>query len=987
MNSSEEYLDNLLKSLLEGENKANLEPRKSEADTPEALFASIGDVSNDAGIPEGDDHTGEMREKSASTEANKAMSTDEIEEMLASMSDEIVTSSSVLKRKPVTDETGFEDTESEEIVSPEDAVLEEVPEMIESQPTEGGMPEEPFSVEKKTLPEETTQEESVAFEDWALEEDNPPDESTVEEDASMKDWAVEDTLSDEPVIEEDVSLEDWALEEESLPDEPIMEKETSSEDWALEEDNLPDESIVEEDASMKDWVLEEDALPDELVIEEPSSTEEGPLEGNNLPEESVIENDSSMEEWTTEEDTLSAETVIDENFDIEKWALEDNSLPEETDFEEPVYLENILSEESDSEETSDLEVWDVEENNTSEEPGLEGASDLEEQSVEENSTSEEPDLEGASNLEEQSVEKQFSDEGSADVEWEPIDNILPEATSLPEGWALDDDVFSEDMNIAEITKDQILDDLGTMEKDQIAEGQGLGDVAPETVESEKDDLADLLEDLSLSESESKNIDQEKDDITMGDTMSEEDIDRLLGDNFTSEETGEGDEGLSELLESMGHDEDLSAINDLLEKADQGLMEDDEMLALLQEHSSGAEEENDEGFDFWERGDAAQTGTGSERDVLESSDGLTASKSGKKKKEKKKKKSGKDNVAEKSDKPKKRGFFIKLLESLLEEEDESSEDSASTGGVGELGSISEENQELLDELSAEDKKNAKKKEKKKKEPKKKEKDDKKAKKAPKPKKPKKEKKVKDAEPAIPEKRISKTKIIFVVIFCTTVAVAIIVVNMFIPDYMQKQEAREMYDSGQYEEAYSLLYGKELSEEEASILQRSNIILQVNRKWNSYENYSKLGMSAEALNALIEGVDVYHLFIADAQQYGVDGEIDGIYARILAELSGNYGVSEEDALNIIASEDDLTYSEKLYSILNGTGLGSEEEDQPKVKQDVLPEEEEIIDRLESPDSSEEQGNSEGSDLSGGQGNSMESDLPEGTDLLGEQTEGDL
>ena len=345
------------------------------------------------------------------------------------------------------------------------------------------------------------------------------------------------------------------------------------------------------------------------------------------------------------------------------------------------------------------------------------------------------------------------------------------------------------------------------------------------------------------------------------------------------------------------------------------------------------------------------------------------------------------MAEKSDKPKKRGFFIKLLESLLEEEDESSEDSASTGGVGELGSISEENQELLDELSAEDKKNAKKKEKKKKEPKKKEKDDKKAKKAPKPKKPKKEKKVKDAEPAIPEKRISKTKIIFVVIFCTTVAVAIIVVNMFIPDYMQKQEAREMYDSGQYEEAYSLLYGKELSEEEASILQRSNIILQVNRKWNSYENYSKLGMSAEALNALIEGVDVYHLFIADAQQYGVDGEIDGIYARILAELSGNYGVSEEDALNIIASEDDLTYSEKLYSILNGTGLGSEEEDQPKVKQDVLPEEEEIIDRLESPDSSEEQGNSEGSDLSGGQGNSMESDLPEGTDLLGEQTEGDL
>ena len=195
--------------------------------------------------------------------------------------------------------------------------------------------------------------------------------------------------------------------------------------------------------------------------------------------------------------------------------------------------------------------------------------------------------------------------------------------------------------------------------------------------------------------------------------------------------------------------------------------------------------------------------------------------------------------------------------------------------------------------------------------------------------------------------------FVCVFCISVAACILVVNMFMPDYMQKQEAKEMYDDGRYEETYALLYGKELSEEEDALLQRSNIILQVKQKLQSYGTYNKLDMQPEALNALIEGVDRYQMLRMDAEQYGVTSEIDNIYTQILSALSENYGVSEADAMDILASESDLAYSEKIYGILNGTGIESTEDtagEQPEVKQDVLPEEEEIIDRLENPEVSE-------------------------------------
>lgn len=48
-----------------------------------------------------------------------------------------------------------------------------------------------------------------------------------------------------------------------------------------------------------------------------------------------------------------------------------------------------------------------------------------------------------------------------------------------------------------------------------------------------------------------------------------------------------------------------------------------------------------------------------------------------------------------------------------------------------------------------------------------------------------------------------------------------------------------------------------------------------------------------------------------------------------------------MEILASEDDVTYSQRLEAIINGAVYG---EEVPAGRQDVLPEEEEIIERID-------------------------------------------
>ncbi|MDE6601272.1 MAG: hypothetical protein K2K90_03740, partial [Lachnospiraceae bacterium] len=494
-----------------------------------------------------------------------------------------------------------------------------------------------------------------------------------------------------------------------------------------------------------------------------------------------------------------------------------------------------------------------------------------------------------------------------------------------------------------------------------------------------------LDDLALEESEST-------DGEMDGLMSEEDIDRLLSgdlsdgegasDGFALEETGESDEDLSALLAGMGHDEDLSEINDLLEESDQVVSPDDDMLAMLE----GVDSSGDGSFDFFENDEAAKEAESIREltpEEIAAREGGEKPKKEKKKRKKlfgKKKKGGdEETTAEEAGDEleallgesteqeqesgaeaveKKPGAFARLMNFLLETDEEDEDPVAAevlADNDGELGAVTDENRAILDELNEEDKKGKKKKKKDKKKGKKgkgggdgEEADEGEGEVNKKEKKKKKKPKKKNQEEgeevdlfAPPEKKLSKKKVITVFVFCGTIAACIVLLSSFLPTYMEKREAQIAYDHQDYTGVYELLYGKELNEQDEILFQRSNLILQMNRKLTSYENYGNLDMRLESLNALISGVARYQVILPEAETYNVVGEVSAIYAQILERLSADFGVSEQDALEIIAVEDDVTYSQRLEAIINGAVY---DEDIPTGRQDILPEEEEIIERID-------------------------------------------
>lgn len=467
--------------------------------------------------------------------------------------------------------------------------------------------------------------------------------------------------------------------------------------------------------------------------------------------------------------------------------------------------------------------------------------------------------------------------------------------------------------------------------------------------SQVDDMASLDESIVPDQDvilDAINAEEESEDATIdelqkNDSVKDElttdvsDIEELLKSVEEENDTEEKnhvenqDQDLLSMLESMGEDSDLAEIGELLNK--------DENHEVIETEKTDAEESSDISDILSaigdEDADAIET-DGAAVNVAESGP-EQPTKEKKKLFGKKKKKVETEAEAEKSE-TKKKGFFAKLLDIFFEEDDLDTEEP----GVGEEGA-SEENQAIMAELDGRKKPKAKK-EKKEKEKKPKKQKAPKEKKAPKPKKEKKPKEVKEPDPnKKPEKKIPRKKIILVAIFAMSVFSGIYVLTSMVPETMAVQTAKEAYSQGDYRTVYTTLAGMDLNEEETALFRRTTVILEIQGKFESYLNYQKMGMGMEALNALLKGIEKYDKLYSYGEEYGVTVELDKNYQEIITALNDNYGLSEEEARQIL-DYDRVTYTKKLDSLVNGTEFidpntpVAEEETLP----DMLPEEEALL-----------------------------------------------
>ena len=422
--------------------------------------------------------------------------------------------------------------------------------------------------------------------------------------------------------------------------------------------------------------------------------------------------------------------------------------------------------------------------------------------------------------------------------------------------------------------------------------------------------------------------------------------------------------VTELIDTMEETQnDLLEINDLLKKADSNEyveVDNADMMALL---GAMQGEEISEDSVFWGNDDVSGLdeagfpeellGIGEKpepkekkkkRKDKESKKGLFGKKD-KKAKASNKKADGSDAIdaetdAKKQSDGKKPGRLAQFFTYLTQEEDEA-----------------DENTEILNQLELEDAEKAKSKKKKadkanKKKAGKGSKKEKSADKAEKAAKKQEKKALREQkkqekranQPIEPNRKVlSKKGMIVLIAFCASIIAAVFALSTFLPDYVDKKEAREAFYIGDYETVYKLLYGKQLDNNDRLIYERVEMVLSLQRKLDAYENNKILGRDAEALEALLEGVERYHE-LEGAAELGAQSEVDAIYNQMCGILLNNYGLTGEDALTI-AGFDDIAYSRTVYNLISGIGFVKQGEEtaveENLTPQDILPEEEEIID----------------------------------------------
>ena len=292
--------------------------------------------------------------------------------------------------------------------------------------------------------------------------------------------------------------------------------------------------------------------------------------------------------------------------------------------------------------------------------------------------------------------------------------------------------------------------------------------------------------------------------------------------------------------------------------------------------------------------------------------------------------GEAPLTEDSDKkPKKPGFFKRLLQALFKEHVEEAEAPAEKVDVSasqgpDAKELSDENLAILQELEGAnlpDKEEKKGKEKKKKEKKPKEKKPKKAKapKEQKPKKPKKEKK-----PFFNDQSKPLPKVPVLLIFAMVLsAMLLVLVTTELTGYQTAmKKAEELYNNGAsdyhcYIEAYKAESGLKVSRKDQDTYQKIVLVAQVADAYAGYEMAVQLDRTVDAVDSLVCVIGRYNQNIEKAEELGAKDQMDQVRA-LAAEKMAEYGLSEEDASKLYQIRTRSSYSVELHKKLQELGI---------------------------------------------------------------------
>lgn len=171
-----------------------------------------------------------------------------------------------------------------------------------------------------------------------------------------------------------------------------------------------------------------------------------------------------------------------------------------------------------------------------------------------------------------------------------------------------------------------------------------------------------------------------------------------------------------------------------------------------------------------------------------------------------------------------------------------------------------------------------------------------------KKPKKEKKPKKPKVKQPPKHgdIIRFKPKSIIVFVMLIVGIVVLVQMFgytINYSGNINLAKDYYANQEYDKAYNSLDGIKLSGDDETLYKQAKVVMYVQRQYESYENYEKMNMHTEALNALVKGVDRYQTYRSEAKELGVEDKMTEVYNLIIKVFKDKFKMSETEAISLV------------------------------------------------------------------------------------------
>ncbi|MCI8973170.1 MAG: hypothetical protein HFH79_06195 [Lachnospiraceae bacterium] len=719
---------------------------------------------------------------------------------------------------------------------------------------------------------------------------------------------------------------------EPKPTEPMKEIQMSDIETVTEPSAETNAELAIQDVQDEFDISEIEELDPEPDIQETNMRENEleleELEITNIGSEVQESNPSELEDEELELPELEPELPVLEELelsDLEPETSEPELLERET--------ENSASEMFELEE--ELEIPDLESENLE--------SDLQELEAEELEISEiEPEVQETNvrenELELEALHTEIPEKDThldiempdTDKEWSLEDNKMPE----------DDELKLEDIELPELEDELPLED-SELDID------GLDEAIQSETELEMAGELNIDElDFGDETAKADSFDVEIPDLEMPDIPDSEDFDlniddaaafpelsdaaELLRQNAKANESEASigmEDNLEDVLNMLDDDAELAEINDMLKKSDNNEPIQDDMMDLLHQMADDEAasvnvginhvDDDDDGVPLPELPQSALKAEQAEQTAT--ADDTTADDGKKKGKKASAKKSKGGKEAAESDEPKKPGFFGKFFHMLTEdlvpeptEEELAAEKEAKAAKKQEEKAKKEEEKLANDETKKakdEEKEAAKKAKQEAAAQKKKEKQAEKEKKA--------AAKRAKLEAEGPKKRIPPKKMAVGAVFGATVGGAVIIATNTLATQGFLQSARNAYIAEDYKSVYQLMYDMDFDEtsSEGRIKAKSEVLLKMQRRYDSYQTNMKMGREVEALDALLQGITTYDTVNADAEKYEVMEEVDAIKAQILEILQTNYNLDETAARVLISNEDALSYTIALNDVING------------------------------------------------------------------------